>query len=199
MSIRIIFFLSSLSILFSCVSKSEKLKEKDSEQIVNNIIQVDTNNITVTNSKCYGIYKGVEFNSDKEKSDVAHQFSNSMCKLVGDQLKKLYKEGNFSKVDFDHIIMTTEGMNDGDNYVEYYLEIPFTRVENKCQAATAFDHSGGWNHYPAISIRKKALLKKGRTTSMDGNLDISRIKTTKEGLQEFWIQWKHKDLQSACK
>lgn len=199
MSIRIIFFLSSLSILFSCVSKSEQLQEKDSEQIVNNTIQVDSNNITVTNSKCYGVYKGVEFNSDKEKSDVAHQFSNSMCKSVGDQLKKLYKEGNFSKVDFDHIIMKTNGMSDGDNYVEYYLEIPFIRVKNKCEAATAFDHSGGWNHYPAINTRKKNLLEKECTTSVDGKLDISRIKITEEGLQEFWIQWKHEDLQSDCK
>lgn len=153
--------------------------------------------ITSTDSMCYGTYKGVEFNTDLEKNDIAHQFSNTMSRAVGDQLKKLYKKGSYSKVDFDHIKMITKGMNDGDNYVEYTLEIPFIRVAIKDEAMTAFDHSGGWNHYPAIKERKKILLNKERTTTVDGKLEISDLKTTKEGLQEFWIQWKHKDFQNS--
>lgn len=196
---RIIIFLSSFSILFSCGSNIKPLKRKNSDQVVKNTIQAETNNITVTNSKCYGTYKGIEFNGNLEKSDIAHQFSNSMSRAVGDKLKKLYTERNYSKVDFDQIEMITKGMNDGDNYVEYTLEIPFIRVATKCEATTAFDHSGGWNHYPAIKERKKVLLNIDRTTSVNGKLEISKLKTTKEGLQEFWIQWKHKDFQSDCR
>ena len=29
-------------------------------------------------------------------------------------------------------------------------------------------------------------------------LDISNLKTTKEGLQEYWIQWKNKKMQFNC-
>jgi hypothetical protein len=35
---------------------------------------------------------------------------------------------------------------------------------------------------------------------MDGQaLDISELKTTPEGLQEYWIQWKNKIKESNCK
>ena len=105
------------------------------------------NDFEVSDSLCRGAYKGEEFNS--EKGDVAHQYSNAMCKIVGDQLKKLYTEGKYSKVDFPNISMTTKGMNDGDNYVEYELLIPFVRVAGKCDAMTAFDHSGKFaNFFP---------------------------------------------------
>jgi hypothetical protein len=30
-------------------------------------------------------------------------------------------------------------------------------------------------------------------------LNISELKTTPEGLQEYWIQWKNKETQSVCK
>jgi hypothetical protein len=29
-------------------------------------------------------------------------------------------------------------------------------------------------------------------------LDISELKTTPEGLQEYWIQWKNKVTQAMC-
>lgn len=181
-----------------CTTNPKTIHETKHDLVIENKPPSDLNRITTTNSKCYGTYKGVEFNSELEKSDLAHQFSNTMCKAVGDQLKKLYSEGNFSKVDFDHIVMITKGMNNGDNYVEYTLEIPFKRVETKCEAMTAFDHSGGWNHSPAIKERKKVLLNKERTTSVNGKLEISKLQATKEGLQEYWIQWKHIDFQDDC-
>jgi len=35
---------------------------------------------------------------------------------------------------------------------------------------------------------------------MEGHeLNISDLKTTREGLQEYWIQWKNKKTQSDCK
>lgn len=187
-----------ISILIGCNSASKPVQQKKHNLIIEQKRPADLSTITSTDTKCYGTYKGVEFNSEMEKSDVAHQFSNSMSKAVGDQLKKLCREGKYSKVDFEHIVMITKGMNDGNNYVEYTLEIPFIRVDTKCEATTAFDHSGGWNHYPAIRERKKVLLDEARTTSANKKIEISDLKTTQEGLQEFWIQWKHKDFQGEC-
>lgn len=148
------------------------------------------NQITCTDNHCEGTYKGKEFING---SDVAHQFSNTMSAKVGDQLKALYKAGKYSKVDFDKIIMTTKGMGSGT--VTYYLKMPFIRVTKKCDAYTSFDHVGGWNHTPALSQRKvqlKSALMKGH------QLNISTLKTTKEGLQEYWIQWQNKVTQAEC-
>jgi len=152
---------------------------------------VKDHQITCSDDNCHGTYKGPEFVNG---SDVAHQFSNTMSTKVGDQLKALYKAGQYSKVDFESIKMTTQGMGSGT--VTYYLIIPFVRVEQKCDAFTAFDHVGGWNHAPALSQRKaqlKGALKKGH------QLYISDLKATKEGLQEYWMQWQHKVIQNDCK
>tara|TARA_B100000809_G_scaffold246438_1_gene274417 strand:- start:468 stop:908 length:441 start_codon:yes stop_codon:yes gene_type:complete len=144
-----------------------------------------------SNNECYGQYKGAEFING---SDKAHQFSNKMSAEVGKKLKELFKIGEYSKVDFDNIIMTTKGMGSGN--VIYYLKIPFKRVETKCDASTSFDHVGGWNHTPALSSRKRQL----KNVLMDNQkLDISNLKKTPEGLQEHWIQWKNKVTQSMCK
>ena len=146
--------------------------------------------IVCTDSSCYGTYIGPEF---IKGDDIAHKFSNRMCESVGDKLKALYKAGNYYKVDFAKIVMTTEGMGSGN--VTYKISIPFIKVKEKCQAFTSFDHVGGWNHVPALSARKvqlnSALIK-------NDTLDISDLMKTKEGLQEYWIQWKNKDLQSEC-
>lgn len=148
------------------------------------------NEITCTDNGCQGTYQGKEFING---SDVAHQFSNTMSAKVGDQLKALYKAGKYSKVDFDNIEMTTEGMGSGT--VSYYLKIPFIKVNEKCEAYTSFDHVGGWNHAPALSQRKEQL----QSALIQGHqLNISNLKTTKEGLQEYWIQWKNKTAQAEC-
>ena len=146
--------------------------------------------IVCTDSNCNGIYIGPEFIGGY---DTAHQFSDNICDSVGDKLKALYKSRKYSKVDFSKIIMTTEGMGSGK--VIYKITIPFTRVKEKCMAFTSFDHAGGWNHAPALSERKvdlKSALMKNEV------FDISHLLRTKEGLQEYWIQWKNKDLQSEC-
>jgi hypothetical protein len=116
-----------------------------------------------------------------------------MSRDVGDKLKELYTAGKYSMVDFSSIEMSTEGMGSGE--VNYYLLIPFKRVENKCDAYTSFDHVGGWNHSPALKARKNAL----RNALLPGEeLYISDLKKTKEGLQEHWIQWKNKKVQKEC-
>ncbi len=143
-----------------------------------------------TEKGCTGRYKGPEF---IDGSDIAHQFSNKMSAAVGDALKEQYKEGNYVKVDFDQIQMSTKGMGSGK--VTYSLSIPFVSVPNKCDAYTSFDHVGGWNHTPALERRKEELsgvLMKGH------QLDISALKTTPEGLEEHWIQWKNKVVQAEC-
>lgn len=153
---------------------------------------INTNDtIECSNNECHGQYEGAEFING---SDVAHQFSNKMSAVVGNKLKELFKMGEYSKVDFDNITMTTKGMGSGN--VIYYLKIPFKRVTSKCEAFTSFDHVGGWNHIPALETRKNQLKN---ALMINQELDISNLKTTPEGLQEYWIQWKNKDIQSMCK
>ncbi|MBC2846089.1 hypothetical protein [Winogradskyella flava] len=152
--------------------------------------QSKDNNVVCTENGCKGTYHGKEF---IKNSDIAHQFSNTMSAKVGDQLKVLYKTGNYSKVDFANIVMTTEGMGSGT--VTFHLSIPFIKVNKKCEAYTSFDHVGGWNHAPALKERKIQL----KDAVMKGHkLDISDLKTTKQGLQEYWIQWKNKVTQAEC-
>ncbi|MFK8056589.1 MAG: hypothetical protein AB8F78_10755, partial [Saprospiraceae bacterium] len=144
--------------------------------------------IHCTDGGCKGTYTGPEFIN---RSDVAHQFSNKMSQAVGDKLKELYALGKFRKVAHPTIEMTTEGMGSGE--VKYYLSIPFVEVEEACDAYTSFDHVGGWNHAPALAQRKQQLQK----ALLEGHkLDISNLKATPEGLQEYWIQWKNKVTQA---
>lgn len=151
---------------------------------------IEKNEIICSKQNCSGCYSGPEFVNG---SDVAHQFSNKMSGKVGDQLKELYRDGEYSKVDFSKIEMSTKGMGSGK--VVYQLVIPFKRVDEKCEAYTSFDHVGGWNHAPALEGRTKQLKK----ALMQGEqLDVSGLKSTPEGLQEYWIQWKNKDLQFEC-
>lgn len=150
--------------------------------------------INCDDNGCIGTYVGLEFDSTKPKTDIAHQFSNDMCDAVGYMLKQLYKEGKYSKVDFSKIEMTTVGMDQKDN-VTYYLKIPFTAVAAKCDAYTSFDHAGGWGHVPELDDRKKQLA----SGLLDGDeLNISDLKKTSEGLQEYWIQWRNKTEQADC-
>ena len=112
-----------------------------------------------------------------------------MAGKVGHFLKKSYQNGTFLKVDLKHILMTTQDMdNKGD--VTYHLNIPFVRVSDSCQAATAFDHRGGWNH----EITKNQALSPFK---LKRHLDYIELKTP-EGLQEFWIQWQHNQFQKGC-
>lgn len=139
---------------------------------------------------CKGTYKGPEFING---ADIAHQFSNKMSHAVGDKLKELYNQKKYSKVNFSSILMTTEGMGTGK--VTYTLSIPFVSVTGPCEAYTSFDHVGGWNHAPALERRKHELRE---VTMKEHKLDISHLKKTPEGLQEYWIQWKNKKTQIDC-
>lgn len=150
----------------------------------------ESNQIKCTDNGCMGTYTGPEFISG---SDIAHQFSNKMSGIVGNKLKELYRDSNFKKVDFSKIKMSTVGMGSGN--VTYTLSIPFMSVEFPCEAYTSFDHVGGWNHKPALERRKHEL----RNVTLKGHsLDVSDLKQTNEGLQEYWIQWKNKEIQKEC-
>ncbi len=186
------FLLCIIVILFSCIN--DKNKNNSHTQTLVSMSEIPV----CSDKKCTGKYSGVEFNNQLEKNDIAHQYSNIMSKAVGDQLKKLYLEGKYSKVDFDQIIMKTTGMGEGNNQVVYEIEIPFIRVKNKCEAMTGFDHSGGWSHPPDLAGRKEDLLNGKTNIVLNKALDISPLKTTPEGLQEYWIQWKHRDYQKEC-
>lgn len=84
----------------------------------------------------------------------------------------------------------------GSGMVTFKLSIPFVIVKHSCDAYTSFDHVGGWNHKPALERRKREL----KNVTLEGHeLYISNLKTTSEGLQEYWIQWKNKKTQFHCK
>jgi hypothetical protein len=104
------------------------------------------------------------------------------------------------KVDFAKIKLTTAGMGSGN--VVYTADIPFIGVTDKCDAMTGFAHVGGWGHSPALSNRKSEILNykpNGKdNVVVDNKLYISNLKTTIEGLEEYFIQWKHRDYQSDC-
>lgn len=155
-----------------------------------------------TDSACSGTYRGVEFVSERyiaqlrlNGTDVAHQYSNKMCEYVGKKLKQLYRDSLYSKVDFNRIKISTRGMNGDSNEVEYKVYIPFKRVP-KNQAMTAFDHSGGWGHKPELKKRKHDLLSSPKKIVKNRRLLISRLFRTKEGLEEYWIQWQHTDYSN---
>ena len=154
-----------------------------------------------TDAGCIGTYKGVEFidpgyieSFKLNGTDVAHQYSNKMCEYVGKRLKYLFSIGEYSKVDFAKIKMQTLGMDEGKNYVEYRVEIPFKRVP-KNQAMTGFDHCGGWGHTPEIRKRKFDLTHSSMKIVKNNRLEVSRLMKTAEGLEEYWIQWQHTDYQ----
>lgn len=153
--------------------------------------QQTPNKISCNNSGCKGTYVGPEFDTN---GDVAHQFSNKMSNDVGDKLKELFKNSEYSKVDIENIVMTTKGMDmKGD--VTYSVSIPFIKVSNPCEAYTSFDHVGGWGHPPELDKRKTKLSK---LLLPNDEFDVSDMIETPEGLQEYWIQWRNKDLQSNC-
>ena len=160
-----------------------------------------------SNTGCKGTYTGPEF--EINGNDIAHDYSNVITKAVAAKLKELYKSGDYVKVNFDGIKLSTKGMGTGN--VVYKVEIPFESVNNKCDARTGFAHVGGWGHPGAgVNKRKDELFndstkdstgKSVRTNPVVGtinDMESSKETSTPEGLIEYWIQWKHSSLQSDC-
>lgn len=155
----------------------------------------------VNDTACFGTYRGVEFideqfvsDYDLNGTDIAHQYSNKICRYVGDYLKKRFRDSCYLRVSLNHIRMETKGMQDEDNYVEYSVYIPFERC-SRSRAMTAFDHCGGWGHKPDLKNRVNKLLNSNPKIVWKGHLDISKLYRTPEGLQEYWIQWVHSDFR----
>jgi len=180
-----LFWLSFL--LLACTNQA---KEDSQAAPIDHSKKIAEDSISCTEAGCNGTYQGPEF---VKGADIAHQFSNKVSEKVGEQLKELYRAKQYSKVDFSKVKMSTKGM--GSGYVIYQLYLPFKRVVNECDAYTSFDHSGGWNHKPAIQGRRSKLKK---ALLLGDSLNISQLKTTPEGLQEYWIQWKNQYLQIDC-
>lgn len=162
-------------------------------------VQIDTPH--VSDSACFGTYRGVEFidsrfieHFDLNGTDIAHQYSNKICEYVGKYLKKRFLEGAYLRVKLSKIKLVTKGMNDDDNYVEYSVFVPFEKC-TKERAMTAFDHSGGWGHIPEIQKRKAQLLTSPNKIVWRKKLFVSKLYKTPEGLQEYWIQWKHSNFR----
>ncbi|MDR0803123.1 hypothetical protein [Fluviicola sp.] len=200
-------YLMLIILLVSCGGKTGKNRDfadgSQEEPVSDSTLRIPFTCIigtpVCTDSACYGMYRGVEFISERyidrlklNGTDVAHQYSNKMCEYVGNKLKQLYRDSLYSKVDLTKIRMSTEGMKGDGNYVEYKVYIPFRRVP-KSQAMTAFDHCGGWGHKPELEKRKHDLIFSPNKIVKNRRLWISKLYKTKEGLQEYWIQWQHSD------
>ena len=181
----------------SSVPKEADDKTIPSTTLENSVFTSDIK-IDISDSLLFFSYKGPEFIMyNGEMNDTAHRLSNLAAKITGLELKKLHKEGKFRKVDLNHIVMTTLGMDNKDT-VHYTIKIPLIRVKKKCDAYTSFDHSGGWDHAPDLKRRLKDLKNPERTTIFCKSLQVSKLFKTKENLQEYWIQWKNKALQENC-
>jgi hypothetical protein len=194
---------------YSCANKeSQTCKDENKPLALDTLsgkvpgyeFQIDTP--VCADDYCQGRYKGVEFVSQSianklglTGTDIAHNYSNKIADFVGNKLKEMYRKGKYIKVDLKRIEMTTKGMDDGDAYVEYRVKIPFMRVKNAKDAMTGFDHSGGWGHSPDLRKRKEELLNGSRKIVKNNKLFISPLYKTPEGLEEYWIQWRHTDYQ----
>ena len=177
----------SALLIFSCSNPKKEVK--------NTKIIPKKNLVLVCNdSFCKVNYSGPEFTIHKgEIIDTAHRMSNLISGEVGKKLKILFNNKKYAKVDLKNIRMTSIDMNNLGS-VKLEIFIPFKRVQNLCEARTGFDHSGGWDHDPAIEKRKKQLLG----IAVCEQLEISSLIKTPENFQEYWIQWKHKEFQANC-
>lgn len=206
---RSLYLIFVLFIAHSCAEKeAQTCQEEHAPALIDTLsgkvpgyeFQIDTP--VCTDNYCEGRYVGVEFISQHiadqlglTGTDIAHNYSNRMADCVGKKLKEMYRNGNFIKVDLKRIEMSTKGMDDGDAYVEYKIKIPFVRAKNAKDAMTGFDHSGGWGHTPDLQTRKDELLSGSRKIVKNNKLFISPLYKTPEGLEEYWIQWRHTDYQ----
>lgn len=206
---RSLYLFCALFFCYSCAEKEEQSCKEEIQPIALDTLsgkvpgfefQMDTP--VCTDTYCMGRYKGVEFISQSiadqlglTGTDIAHNYSNRMANYVGKKLKEMYRKGMYSKVDLNRIEMTTEGMDDGDPYVEYRVKIPFVRVKRAKDAMTGFDHSGGWGHTPDLKKRQSELLNGSKAIVKNRKLFISPLYKTPEGLEEYWIQWRHTDYQ----
>ena len=171
---HILLFSLTFLVLFSCKEKSK--------------------NIICNDSFCKVNYNGPEFVFNCNGIiDTAHRMSNLISNKVGKKLKQLFDEKKYSKVDLEKIRMSSIDMGNLGS-VKLEIFIPFKRVKKKCDAATAFDHSGGWDHDPEIEIRKKNL----SGIAVCEELEISPLIKTPENFQEYWIQWKQEPRQADC-
>lgn len=185
---HILLFSLTFLVLFSCKEKS-----KD-EKITKKLNREKTINIICNDSFCKVNYSGPEFViNDTEIIDTAHRMSNLISGEVGKKLKQLFDEKKYSKVDLEKIRMSSIDM-DNLGSVKLEIFIPFKRVKKKCDAATAFDHSGGWDHAPEIENRIKNLSE----IAVCKKLEVSQLIKTPENFQEYWIQWKHETRQADC-
>ncbi len=177
----------SALLIFSCSNPKKEVKNTKTKPEKNLVI-------VCNDSFCKVNYSGPEFTIQKgEIIDTAHRMSNLISGEVGKKLKSLFDKKKYTKVDLKNIRMTSIDMNNLGS-VKLEIFIPFKRVKNPCEASTGFDHSGGWDHDPAIEKRKKQLLG----IAVCEQLEISSLIKTPENFQEYWIQWKHKDFQANC-
>lgn len=90
--------------------------------------------------------RGISGFNLKEQSatgqDAIHQLSNVAANIVGQDLKQLYSNGKYYKVDMNNIKM--EYGKNTNNKTYYYITIPLISVKDDKSAYINFEHKGSW-------------------------------------------------------
>jgi hypothetical protein len=73
--------------------------------------------------------------------DALHQLSNVATKIVGDDLKTLYKSGDFHRIDIRNIKLEYKSTTP----VTYTITIPLKKVPLATEAYVNFEHKGSWS------------------------------------------------------
>jgi hypothetical protein len=147
---------------------------------------------SITSDKFFASYRGADF---VNRVDVAHRLSNYVADTLGKYLKMEYKLGNYKKIDFESTKIETNKYH--PDSVFYTIEMPLISV-SKCDAFTCIDHRGSW----ASRIKKtdsdlqEFITKISIHPSHKAEVKLFR---TEFGLYEYWVQFRHPEIQSNCK
>lgn len=150
----------------------------------------DYDHVEVRVDGVLGRYVGPAFISAIERyrrgvsrNDYAHQLSNRVVRVVGDELKARAAAGRPSRVNLNGIAMTTNGMG-GPGDVIYTLWIPLETADAP-RARLHFEHRGGWGHASEVVDAWTATLR----TKFGARAECTPALQTPEGLEETWCQW----------
>lgn len=136
----------------------------------------------------YANYQGPDFYAG---DDVAHQLSNYVADTLGKYLKEQFKTGKFKKIDFEKTVISIQSI--GQDSSAYSIKMPMVKVDES-QAMTCIDHRGSWvNNVQQIEFDLREFLAALKEQGYFG-IEKKRFET-ESGLYEYWIQFKHPDLQ----
>lgn len=100
--------------------------------------------------------------------DAIHQLSNIAANVVGKDLKQLYSNSKFYKVDMSGIKM--DYGKDTNNKTYYYITIPLVAVKDNKSAYVNIEHRGSWS----TSVRTTPLARQNALTNIYGSTPFDK-------------------------